>query len=417
MTFDINKIFNSMKGTTSAGSTLSASLNKFENLIKTMEPGDVARQSPRMVMAAPIGYDLWYLNCHDNLFEHYFPGIDGNHYDYSAYLAEKYDFLGSLTGLKPIKTLRDLAQITSISYFNVSEMRDVLDWSNNGIYWVNSIAYELFPAGMSLQYDSIGPKGFSKNDYVGYFSFPVGQLGVMEVIALLYETDLSGYLCIGRNVKNATAPQGDEMPSVQTPPLMFPEMEGAGENHCYGKHLIESGHKTADGEEMTVEWMSSVLEKYKEDVKPKKWMRYWIHKDSKFPVPGEFVGALTKTLAVPPHVWWFQESNPFLYAGNWVETFFLTSGVVIAVIPKESRTDGKEGNQYTVKIQDCKVKVEATDFLLYNVGDRVAVLKVGKVSLTQETSYTWLDLETFTESDEGTEQPFYVIMPAVFYPS
>jgi hypothetical protein len=61
----------------------------------------------------------------------------------------------------------------------------------------------------------------------------------------------------------------------------------------------------------------------------KNWLRVWITRTDKWPVPGEFIGILVKPCPVPPHVWWFQRSSPILYAGNWMDTLDLTSGVVV----------------------------------------------------------------------------------------
>jgi len=162
-----------------------------------------------------------------------------------------------------------------------------------------------------------------------------------------------------------------------------------------------------------VELFSSPMEKYTEDVKPKMWMRYWIHKSSQI-VPGEFVGILCKPNVAPPHVWWFQESSPFLYAGNWLETWNLTSGVVTEVTLEADRTDGQIGNQYKIKIQGCEVSIEASDFLLYSVGDRVAVVKMDSIETAPTKSFTWLDQPTFKKEHEGELVTNFIIIPATF---
>jgi len=423
MGYDIKVLINSLKGISGSGNVLAKSLENAANFLRTLEPGDLAG-GDTYFSAAPIAYDLWYLWCHKNMLEQYFPGIDGNHYDYSKYLSENMSFLDKMTGLKPVKTIRDPEKhLSSKEYFSVYNMRDMVDWYNNGVYWINSIAFELWKEGQNIQHDSDGPKDFTKSEYCGYLAFPIGQLGVMEVIALIHETDLIGYKWGGKSVKGELDGYTEtDKPTIQTPPLMFPDMVNssghqlAGMNYCYGKHILESAYLVPESEKMNVENLAEDFPNGAyEDVKPKKWMRYWMKQENTFPVPGEFVGILVRPVACPPHVWWFQESSPFLYAGNWVETYCLTSGIVIEVKLEEDRTDEKTGNQYKIKVQGCEIIVEATDFLLYSVGDRVSVLKLGKIEIEQEKSYLWNDLETFVEADKGTEQPYYVIFPGTFY--
>jgi hypothetical protein len=425
---DIDQVINSLKGISGSGDVLAEFIRRLsEEGALTMEPGDYAGKD--VVMAAPIGYDLWYLWYADNFLLHYFKNgettliDDPRHYDYSDYLASKMSFLPS--GLKPLKVLTDLEQLS------VSERRDVFDrvlqveWANNGIFWINTMAFEVWQTGLGMQYASDGPKNFSPNDYAGYITFPVGQLGVMEVISIIRETRLSGYRFCGEEIKQTDTLNDEEKPAFTTPPEIFPPRVGGGESKGYGYHLIDKGYLIPDESKdglpaaiRDVELFSSDMEKYTEKVQPKKWMRYWLHKDSAF-VPGEFVGILCKPVVAPPHVWWFQESSPFLYAGNWVETWNLTSGVVTEVTLEEDRTDGQIGNQYKIKIQGCEVNIEASDFLLYSVGDRVAVLKMDSIETVPTKSFTWLDQTAFNKTDEeeaaeGQAITNYVIIPAVF---
>ena len=93
----------------------------------------------------------------------------------------------------------------------------------------------------------------------------------------------------------------------------------------------------------------------------------------------------------------------------------LTSGVVTAVTLEADRTDGKIGNQYKVKIQGCEVIIEASDFLVYSVGDRVAVVKVASINAAADKSFTWLDQPILKATDKGTEKTNYIIIPAAFY--
>ena len=440
---DIENIINSLKGVSGSGNVLAQAIKLLEDANLTMEPGDFARSNMPAPMAAPIAYDLWYLFAHDNFMSHYYANPDQDHQDYQPYLDESLSFMELLPGLKPIRVLRNLEQFVSDEGFDAYSMRNYINWTNNGIYWINTAAFELWEKGLGMQYSSPGPKDFNPNDYVGYLSFPVGQLGVMEVISLIQETNLAGYLFAGIDGQagtidkpplNPSTLEEENIPSVQSTPEIFPDMKDAGKNYCYGRHLVESAYllpetpgpsqNTVNSEgtaayaptaSRDVELFSSPMTGYLEEVKPKLWMRYWIHKDSTLPVPGEFIGILCKPVAVPPHVWWFQESTPFLYAGNWMETGNLTSGIVTEVTREADRPAGSIGDEYKVLIQGCTVTIYPSDFLYYEVGDRVAVLKIDSTTAKAEKSFTWLDQVALKDTDEDTVKTNFIIVPCTFY--
>ncbi len=459
---DLIKKLESMKGLAGSGTVLGETIKKVSDFFGTLEPGDIARTSDGLASAVPIAYDLWYLYFHQNFLQKYYtptpvtgvtpPVIDFNHYNYKPYLAASLGFLNYLPALKPLKVLTDLKQQLNIDPGSLSVFGfDVIipsQYKNNGIYWINTAFFELRRKDLSLEYPSEGSKGFKEkpNDYVGYIAFPIGQLGVMEVISLFQETELSGYLFAAYassgyyHQKPAISDLEDKYkPSTQSVPEMFPDMKDergnqlAGLNYCFGRHLIESAYykpeisipsqNNSNSDDTSayapvasrdVELWASNIKDYGEDIKPKLWMRYWIHKDSTFPVPGEFIGILVRPVASPPHVWWFQESNPFLYAGNWMETYNLTSGVVQSVTLEAARTDGGTGNLYTVSIQGCQIKIESSDFLAYSVGDRVAVLKMDSLAPATK-AFSSLDQVAFKSTDSETVKTNYIIIPATFY--
>jgi len=424
----LHQLIDSLKGISGTGNVLSGIVKLREEFGKlVMEPGDFARSDHPLASSAPIGYDLWYLWAHDNFLAHYFTGIDGDHYDYSGYVGSNLKFINdSLPGLKPMKVLRTIAQLAGQEVKDESARWTTYktEWANNGVYWVNTMAFEVWARDKGFQFPSDGPRGFSPNDYAGYISFPIGQLGVMEVISLIQETLLSGYQFSSTNTvalqaKGAIVPDDDEKPYAK-PPEMFPAIKDdsgnalAGTNKCYGTHLMESAYLTPEASKRDVELLSKKLERYAEAVEPKMWMRYWIHKESTLPIPGEFIGIICKP-ALPPHVWWFQESSPFLYAGNWMETGNLTSGVITEVILEENRTDGLEGNRYKAKIHGCEVVVEASDYFLYAVGDRVAIMKIDSTVSKRAASFTWNDQVALKSENEGVAKANYVIIPATYY--
>lgn len=481
---DISNVINSLKGISGTGNVLAQSIKNVLDFVGTLDPGDIVRGKSKTPMAVPVAADLWYLWYHMNFLAGYqdHKGEDGYHFDYKPYLAANMDFLtkltkasGSVDGiLRPLKILRDLPipiaeygddwwEHVAGPWYDSWKMMD--EWGKNGVYWINLAAFELWPKDKGAQYPSDGPvptavtdeqkavqesgqSNFKINDYVGYIAWPIGLLGVIEVISLIQETNLSGYKFVLADVKSnywsktVITPdlKEEEKVSFQETLAIFPDMKDmqdkplTGVNYCYGRHIVEDVYRIPDNPidtqnklnseggtayapvpKFDTELYASDIKDYGEDIKPKKWMRYWIHKDSVFPVPGEFIGVLCRPVAAAPHVWFFQESSPFLYAGNWMETGNLTSGTITEIIPEVDRTDGGIGNQYKIKIQGCEVLVNATDFLSYSVGDRVAILKVANTALTAERSFTWKDQVILKKTDEQQKKTDYVIIPSTFY--
>jgi len=438
----------SIKGLAGSGTVLAEAIKVFSDIVRTMEPGDIAGQDK--VSAAPIAYDLWYLTYHKNLLKKYYEntGADFGHYKYAPYLASNFSFLNYLPGLKPLKVLTDLEQLIKNKKEFVSVWDETAEYQNNGIYWINTAFFELRPKDKQLKYPSDGSKGFkaSPNDYVGYIAFPIGQLGVMEVVSLFQETDLNGYPFSAYSsnsvyyAKPAYGPlKTEDTPTAQTGD-MFPAMKDkdgnqlAGMNYCFGRHLIESAYykpeipalqQNEDNKQCNlvadrdVELWASDIKDYGEDVKPKKWMRMWIRKNNTFPVPGEFMGILVRPVAAPPHVWWFQESTPLLYAGNWIETSNFTSGIVTEVTLEANRTDNGVGDLYKVSVQGCVIQVTATDFFRYAVGDRVGILKYQSITTVYVNAFNSNNQTHLKESDGFAKTSVintnYIIVPVTFY--
>jgi hypothetical protein len=450
---ELAKRLESMKGLAGSGNVLSEVIRRSaSDYFMTMEPGDIVRTLDGTASAAPIAHDLWYLNYHQNFMRKYYTGgkdADYKFYDYTPYLENQLSFLNYLPGLKPLRVFTDLE-----AQFSVNDLRFESVWStknqydSKGIYWINTLFFEFIINKTSLKYPSDGSKGYQANvnKYAGYIAFPVGQLGVMEVISLVQETELRGYAFAnysgnaGYHDKAPLSNLDDKYkPAVQNTPEMFPDMKDsngnvlAGQNYCYGRHLIEDAYykpeKPVDSQntrnsvgatayaptaELDVELWASNIKDYGEDMTPKKWMRYWIHKDSTLPVPGEFIGILCRPVACAPHVWWFQKSSPLLYAGNWMDTKYLTSGVITGITLEASRTDKGTGDEYRVRIQGVEVTAYASDFYRYSVGDRVAVLKKSSLGKATE-SYTSMNQAHFKESDGVTISLMHMIIPATFY--
>lgn len=416
----IKQRFASLKGISGSGDVLERYFERNPRGHLTLDPGDY--MGATWPMTAPIGIDLWYLHNHVNLvvIEEDEQPRGGEYVDGPlSFLSEK------MEGVRPLKAMLDLESLegTVVDTSRWWEIR--MEWENNGVYFVNHAAFEMALAGETWNFASEGPvepEELAWNEtladkYAGYLTVPVGQLGVMQVISMFGQTDFEG---------EDFELKDDERPMHQEPPELFPPREHAGENWCFGRHLIQSGYVVPDDERSVVEIAAPHPEIY-DNVRPKGWIRIWFRNRDVFPTPGEFVGILCKPPAVPPHVWWFQESSPFLYAGCWMETRHLTGGVVTEVVPELERTDGGIGDLYTVKVQGYEVKIETSDFYEYEVGERVGIIK--KLWLlysnsapttdpeSEDRGYAFYDVDQLkiTKENDGEKMDDLTIIPIAFY--
>jgi len=213
-------------------------------------------------------------------------------------------------------------------------------------------------------------------------------------------------------------PDAEEKVFNPRPTQLFPPKESA-DTHCYGDYLTE-GYSKSDYQyyrkQMEIDCTGIPAQFYGgKDVRPKGWLRLWIMRDDVFPVPGEFIGILCKPYPVPVHCWWFQESNPFLYAGNWIETGNLSSGIVRSVTLEADRTDSGIGDEYKILYRGIEITVYASDFYLYEVGERVAVLKVNSMAAKAEKAFNHLDQKQYGEPANGDTSMDYMIVPFTYF--
>jgi hypothetical protein len=411
MSLNAESMINALKGVQGVGRMLGVATQLLEDadLINTMEPGDIVLSGKGPVsMSAPLAYDLWYLWNAVNLVHHIDPGTDSE-----EYVEENLVFLeNKLLGMKPLKAL---TQETLVSYAvetgqlapsGGKTFRVIQDnWANEGAYFVQVLAYELCQINTEVQFDSDGPKIFERSEYIGYVAFPAGQLGVMEVISYFQEseTDDPEYTL-----------EETEKPVIIDDPTTFPPLEFAGENRSLGNYIIENSYLIPDDQLDRVEIMASGWippTEYTQDVAPKTWTRIWIKKTDTFPVPGELLAILCKPLSCPPHVWWMQESTPFLYAGNWMETSYLTSGVVVEVLTSADATP----NWYKVRVNGFDIYASSSDYLEYEVDQRVAILKRWTINEYIAKSFTWVSQREGCHPRKEESSFDYVILPLTFY--
>ena len=120
-----------------------------------------------------------------------------------------------------------------------------------------------------------------------------------------------------------------------------------------------------------------------------------------WPVPGEFCGLAVRMM--PDMPWGKQKSSPFIYSGNWMDTVYLTGGVITAVIDP---TDTVPYPTYKVKWRKDEVSVNPSDFALHKVGDRVTILTD---VATDKKTQLWKDNDTKNFGDT------WMIAPIAFY--
>jgi hypothetical protein len=122
----------------------------------------------------------------------------------------------------------------------------------------------------------------------------------------------------------------------------------------------------------------------------------------KWPVPGEFLSLCPRLYPVLP---WGekQESNPFMFSGNWMETTHYTNVKITKVIAPDEDTPYPRYEVNYRKYENVG-EVKPTDFAEYKVDDRVTILRVPE----DKDSWTWDDLTEFDKEE-------WVIAPVSFY--
>ncbi|MDI6752784.1 MAG: hypothetical protein QME78_00130 [Thermodesulfobacteriota bacterium] len=129
------------------------------------------------------------------------------------------------------------------------------------------------------------------------------------------------------------------------------------------------------------------------------WVRVNFKGDDKFPYPGEFLALGVRLM--PGMVWGEQESSPFLFSGNWMDTLYYSNAMILEVIEKEGYP------AYKVRWRGKEVEAMPTDFAEYKVGDRVSILKEIP---SKKQSQLWKD-EDMKEFDKEK----WAIAPFSFY--
>jgi len=373
-----------------------------------VDPGDFIRigddGSPGLALTLPIAYDVWYLWHTVNVL----PEKDEDRELFVNLVLNP--LLIRLGNLSPLRTVLKGQLMPGVppgfSFFSTS-----------GFYYLKEMRFETFLKNHSPEYPSVGPQritetgkdlqGAGEGDlYSGYLTFPVSSLGVMEQISFVCDSLLDTLEDEGQTYDGSY----EAMPGNSLlPPFDSQAVQ------CKGLRLFEKAYLQACSD---VEFPADKM-LGEESILPHHWLRFWLRKENQYPIPGEFVGITVKPLAVPPHCWWFQETSPLLYSGNWFETDYYTSGIVLAVIrntvddeyevesvsqqyPQRTGygdcilSEGQTflfnmvGSVYKVRVKDQDLYLKSTDFKEYLINERVAIVKKTGI---ESNNFNWNYLE------------------------
>ncbi len=378
----------------------------------------------------PVASDSWFLWSFFNIL----PEVNTEDLEELMYSDDVHPALVALRpilkrypGLLPIKCVQcpeEVFQGTSGWIYDLKTQ-----YVSNASYHLKQMRLETWSFNRSMLFYSPGPAWLYEEGkeqlpedaistlYAGYLAFPVGPLGVQECISIVSETmDQESKECkwiTHDDVESATLGHCQEIKEGKS--FMPPEPNEL--NGIIGKPLTEYSYVTIDRH---LEYPASRF-LYHELAYPHAWARYYLEADAKFPMPGELVCLVCKTM--PFVIWWFQDTNPFLYSGNWFETEFYSSGIVLEVCePDPANYPGEEVtppyNVYKVLCKGEEIYLKPTDFLEYEVGERVAVLK----AVAWEGNFHWDRIRFWNHAalpDDMTPHQksldYWFIAPITFY--
>ena len=373
-----------------------------------MAPGDqniVLGPDNQIIQRVPNTGNIWFLWGFKNILPDDIDASefekDAGHYwdiEYPSIRA-LYSILIRYQGLRPLLCVQDPSHLS----LSAGEIYGTgTPFYNQADYYIKKAYFESWTKDFAFLYASYGPRGTEGgsvdcSEYVGYMAFPVGTLGIQESISLVSET-------MNENTKHCEWISPLDVKSVILPEEkrikvgehIFPPEEAdtkASLGQIIGKRVIshsympvldeaaaldEDGNTVDDNtlqqkDRFNIEWPAR--DYYDQDnPAPMVWARYYFPADGRFPMPGELVCMICKTLEFT--VWWFQRTNPFIYAGNWYETEFYTSGIVEEVIaPDEERDKNELVPVLKVLCKGRTVYIKPSDFADYQKGMRVAILK------------------------------------------
>jgi len=184
--------------------------------------------------------------------------------------------------------------------------------------------------------------------------------------------------------------KGNGMP---VPPIPYRLFEGFGEDRVLFNQMWIASENVIP--------LASQVAGVPKPQNPHWWLRYFIteNKEIKWPVPGEFLGLGVRIFPNLP--WGSQESNPFLFSGNWMDTVYYSSGRIKEIIEPDVF---KDYYRYKIQRRHQTEEITPTDFFNYEEGKRATILKnIG----SSKTSQTWEDDKNFSQDWRLAPISFY----------
>lgn len=131
-------------------------------------------------------------------------------------------------------------------------------------------------------------------------------------------------------------------------------------------------------------------------------LRYYLTNEDKYPIAGELIAIAVIPMYHRGNKWFYQDTSPFIFSGQWIDTTFYSSGVV-----KEIIGEGK----YKVICKDKEVIAEASDFKEYKVDERVALVIKDNIGSNEQ----YMTAEKLKKLEELKGEGDYKIVPFSFY--
>ncbi|HED37169.1 MAG TPA: hypothetical protein ENI76_02840 [Ignavibacteria bacterium] len=288
--------------------------------------------------------------------------------DYNIMIAEPCasDLLYTWDILKNVlpDDIKVLSDLTDKAHFVRVVINIVLDLE----YRCFESRFEVVSSGASSKF------GVIVGDYRGFIDFTVGPFCAMYTLWLLGEV-------------TGKVPKVDAGELIPPLPPTADEAIGSDEivlvNSTYfSRYNVEVFPDVLNGEESTI---------------PYSTLRMYLDPEDTYPTPGEFL-----TIAIganPEHVWFYQETSPYNYSGNWFETSYYSSGTIVSVLDI-----GDDDFTYTVLIQGIEyANVISSDYETYVVDERVTLMK--NMDYSKDTMI-WKDLVPYSD---------WIIIPITFY--
>jgi hypothetical protein len=398
--------------------------------LTVMDVGDLTVRGSQdgydVTLSLPVASDIWYLGVGESVLP-----FRGDNYQENAAMILGFlaAYLVRLDNIKPLKSIQSYADIHA--YMDWTSFRQFFD-TEAAPRVIRTARFETWMLNRSTEFPSKGPKASIEagvrsnpstslgNLYCGLLSFPVGMMGVMEMLSLFSESMddmLKNNVPFAPDIQIEN-PEGwrcvteKSLDGLMSPPT---DMKGI----CPGVHLLEKGYVI---ESRNAEYPAPEFPGY-DKLHPFQSFRYYLRRDAKWPIPGEFIGLLAKPW--PSHAWWFQETSPLLYAGSWVETNYYTSGIITEI---KQPPEGSYGLVYKCVVRGVELYIAASDFFGFAVGDRVAIIRIndlGRFTDPVKGNFKWKEMEDLIarkklESETPSNLPYVthpgmMIVPMSFY--